>query len=92
MGTAAAVWSGQLAAYRETDAHGEEGWVLVLSPVPDDAQTRNVLLNLRKHHPRAHWPLRIEGHASLPLLSSGKADVRALPGHPDATTMWRQPI
>lgn len=90
--TVASAWSGQFAAYREVDPHGEDGWVLALAPLADDAQVRAVLLGLRKQHPRAHWPLRIEGHATLPLLSNGKTDLRSLPQHPSAAPLWRQPI
>lgn len=92
LGTVAAAWSGQFAAYRDIDRLGEDGWALALAPLADDAQLRAILLAFRKQHPRAHWPLRIEGHASLPLLSNGKTDVRSLPGHPCATVLWRQPI
>jgi acyl-CoA synthetase (AMP-forming)/AMP-acid ligase II len=92
LGTVAAAWPGQFAAYREVDRHGEDGWVLALAPQADDAQVRSILLALRKQHPRAHWPLRIEGHAALPLLSNGKTDLRSLPQHPGAAILWRQPI
>ena len=92
LGTMAAVWPGQVAAYRELDRLGEDGWVLALAPVADDAQVRSLLVALRKHHPRAHWPLRIEGHATLPMLSNGKTDLLSLPMHPCATILWRQPI
>jgi acyl-CoA synthetase (AMP-forming)/AMP-acid ligase II len=92
LGTVATAWPGQFAAYREVDRHGEDGWVLALAPLADDAQVRTVLLGLRKHHPRAQWPLRIEGHVALPLLSNGKTDLRSLPHHPGATILWHQPI
>lgn len=92
LGTMAAVWPGQVAAYRELDRLGEDGWVLALAPFADDAQVRSLLVALRKHHPRAHWPLRIEGHATLPMLSNGKTDLLSLPRHPCATILWRQPI
>jgi len=93
LGSVAAAWPGQAAMYREADVHGEDGCVMVLAPVPDEQQLRLVLLALRKNHPRSQWPLRIEGHAAMPLLpSSGKADVRALVRHPAAQTMWRQAL
>lgn len=92
LSTVAAAWTGQFAAYREADRHGEDGWVLTLAPVADETQVRNILLGLRTQHPRAHWPLRIEGHGALPLLSNGKTDLRSLPHHPGAAILWRQPI
>jgi acyl-CoA synthetase (AMP-forming)/AMP-acid ligase II len=92
LGTIAAAWSGHYAAFRDVDSRGEEGWVLVLAPLGDATEVRAVLFSLRKHHPRAHWPLRIEGYSSLPLLPNGKIDVRSLPHLSGATILWRQPV
>jgi acyl-CoA synthetase (AMP-forming)/AMP-acid ligase II len=90
--TVSAAWSGQCAFYREADRTGEDGCVLVLAPEGTSESVKPVLMALRKHHPRAQWPLRIESVTTLPLLSSGKADVRALPSLPHKTTLWQQHI
>jgi acyl-CoA synthetase (AMP-forming)/AMP-acid ligase II len=90
--TVSKVWPGQFAFYRETDASGEEGCVLVLSPLTAVEGIRPVLLALRKHHPRSHWPLRIESLAELPLLTNGKPDVRSLHSMNSKREVWRQHI
>lgn len=90
--TVSAVWPGQCAFYREADRTGEDGCVLTLAPEATSDSVKPVLMALRKHHPRAQWPLRIESVASLPLLSNGKTDVRALPSLPNKSVLWQQHI
>ena len=85
-------WKGQAVSYREADEQGEDGHVLVLSPRPSDEEVAAILFALRGKHPRAHWPLRIESLDPLPLLSNGKADVRAVQLSPDRESHWRQSI
>lgn len=88
--TVSAVWPGQCALYRETDRLGEDGCVLVLAPAASADALRRVLLALRREHPRAHWPLRIEAVHSLPLLANGKLDVRTLRESSTEATLWQQ--
>ncbi len=83
-------WSGEAQLYRERDAHGEEGHVLVLAPAPSEEELRAVLRALRAGHPRTHWPLRIEGSAHMPLLPNGKVDLVALAAKVGHTVHWRQ--
>lgn len=90
--TISAEWSGQCAFYRETDSLGEEGCVLTLAPVAGADELRSILLTLRKQHSRAQWPLRIEAVGSLPCLSNGKTDIRALRDVSDKVTLWQQYI
>jgi acyl-CoA synthetase (AMP-forming)/AMP-acid ligase II len=90
--TVSAAWPGQCAFYREADRTGEDGYILTLAPEGTNDSVKPVLMALRKHHPRAQWPLRIESVATLPLLSNGKTDVRALPSLPDKTVLWQQHI
>jgi acyl-CoA synthetase (AMP-forming)/AMP-acid ligase II len=85
-------WQAQAAFYRERDRNGEEGHVLVLAPQPSQEQVRSILSGFRAHHPRAWWPLRIEGIDALPLLASGKIDVLALPATANRTVYWQQRI
>jgi acyl-CoA synthetase (AMP-forming)/AMP-acid ligase II len=85
-------WAAQAAFYRERDRNGEEGHVLVLAPRPSDDQVRSILSGFRANHPRAWWPLRIEGIDALPLLASGKIDVQALPAAAHRTIYWQQRI
>lgn len=90
--TVSAAWPGQCAFYREADRTGEDGCVLTLAPEATSDSVKPVLMALRKHHPRAQWPLRIESVPSLPLLSNGKTDVRALPSLPNKSVLWQQHI
>jgi acyl-CoA synthetase (AMP-forming)/AMP-acid ligase II len=83
-------WQGQAAFYREPDAVGEEGHVLVLAPHCAEDQVRAILKAFRSNHPRAHWPLRLESLEALPLLPNGKVDVRALPARSDRVVHWYQ--
>jgi acyl-CoA synthetase (AMP-forming)/AMP-acid ligase II len=85
-------WTAQAAFYRERDRNGEEGHVLVLAPRPSEEQVRSILSGFRANHPRAWWPLRIEGIDALPLLASGKIDVLALPASANRTVYWQQRI
>lgn len=88
--TVSAVWHGQCAFYREADHTGEEGCILVLTPETTSADIGPVLMALRRNHPRAHWPLRIEASPTLPVLSNGKTDVRALASMPRKIVLWKQ--
>lgn len=90
--TVSAAWPGQCAFYREADRTGEDGCVLTLAPEATSDSVKPVLMALRKHHPRAQWPLRIESVATLPLLSNGKTDVRALPSLSNKSVLWHQHI
>lgn len=72
------VWPGQAAAMMERDPGGEPAHVLVLAPEPTDDEVRGVLKVFRARFPRAHWPLRVDSIAALPLLQSGKLDLAAL--------------
>lgn len=92
LSTVSAHWPGQATFYREIDAAGEEGHVLILAPQPSADQLRNVLRGFRAHHPRAQWPLRIEGVETLPSLPNGKIDRLALPGLSDKIVHWHQRI
>jgi hypothetical protein len=90
--TVKSAWHDDTAAYREVDPTGESGWVLVLSPEPDEKQLREVLMAFRKHHTRTHWPLRIESLALLPLLPNGKPDILGLKNVENKQLHWRQRI
>jgi acyl-CoA synthetase (AMP-forming)/AMP-acid ligase II len=85
-------WRGQAAFYREADNTGEEGHVLVLAPHCDEVEVRAVLRAFRSSHPRAHWPLRLESLANLPLLPNGKVDARAISAQADRIVHWYQRI
>ena len=85
-------WQGQQTFYRETDSLGELGHVLVIAPHPSSAQLNALLSTLRRDHNRAHWPLRIESVAALPLLPNGKVDVAGLNELQDKTVCWSQRI
>jgi len=92
MTTVTGAWAGQAVFYRERDASGEDGHVLFLAPAPAPGQLQEILLSLRRHHNRAHWPLRIECAATLPLLPNGKPDVHAAAVMQDKTRLWYQRI
>ena len=83
-------WRGAAASYRERDAAGEEGHVLVLAPHPTGDEVRRVLQTFRSSWGRAHWPLRIESAERLPALANGKVDVAALAALPEKVVQWRQ--
>jgi acyl-CoA synthetase (AMP-forming)/AMP-acid ligase II len=85
-------WPGQAAFYREADHVGEEGHVLVLSPHGKEDQVRAILKAFRTNHPRAHWPLRVESLAALPLLPNGKVDIRRLASLEGRVVHWYQRI
>jgi acyl-CoA synthetase (AMP-forming)/AMP-acid ligase II len=91
LGTVSQHWPGQAAFYREKDAAGEDGCVLVLAPHPAEPELRRVLKGFRDHHPRAHWPLRIESVEVLPALASGKPDTESLAKLADKQLKWKQP-
>jgi len=90
--TVQAQWTSAVALYREVDSSGEPGHVLLLSPAPERAQVRAILRALRAHHPRAWWPLRVEGVEKMPLLANGKVDVRAAAALPAKVVHWNQRI
>jgi acyl-CoA synthetase (AMP-forming)/AMP-acid ligase II len=92
MTTVTGAWTGQAVFYRERDSTGEDGHVLVLAPAPAPGQLQEILLSLRRHHGRAHWPLRIESAATLPLLPNGKPDVQGVVVMKDKTLLWYQRI
>jgi acyl-CoA synthetase (AMP-forming)/AMP-acid ligase II len=92
MTTVTGTWTGQAVFYRERDAGGEDGHVLVLAPAPAPGQLQEILLSLRRRHGRAHWPLRIECVAALPLLPNGKPDVYGAAAIKDKTLLWYQRI
>lgn len=83
-------WSGQAAFYREKDASGEEGHVLILAPTPTENQVRDILQCFRKTHPRTHWPIRVESTTILPTLPNGKIDKLGLAEIPHKSLHWRQ--
>ena len=85
-------WKGQVAYYRDEDGAGEDGYVLVLCPIPAEDDVRLLLRALRTSHPRSHWPLRIESTASLPLLANGKVNGLALRDIEGKSLHWRQRI
>lgn len=84
-------FGGSVAHYLDKDRLGESGYVLVLSPVPSDAEVRSVLRAYRAALTRAHWPLRLESVEQLPTLPSGKIDQRALQQQPRRNVHWSQP-
>lgn len=90
LATVHGAWPREAAFYRQRDRAGEEGAVLVLAPRPAEADLRAVLRALRAHHPRPHWPLRLEAAEALPLLANGKVDARALEALPGKTVLWDQ--
>jgi long-chain acyl-CoA synthetase len=92
LSTVRANWGGQAEAYREQDRSGEAGYVIVVAPRPAEDETQAVLRELGLKHPRAHWPLRLESLAALPLLPNGKIDRGSLASQTKAETHWRQRI
>jgi long-chain acyl-CoA synthetase len=85
-------WAGEVAHYREKDRTGEDGYVLVLSPAASQNELQSLLQSFRSHHPRTHWPLRIEGVDTFPQLPNGKVDVQAIRAIPTTVLHWRQRI
>jgi len=85
-------WKGDVAHYRDKDSAGEDGYVLVLSPVPREDHIRSLLHAFRVSHTRTHWPLRIESVATLPLLANGKVNAFALRDTGEKFLHWRQRI
>lgn len=92
MTTISGAWKGQAVFYRERDAAGEDGHVLVLAPAPVTGQLQEILQSLRRSHNRAHWPLRIEAASTLPVLPNGKPDVHGAARMKDKTLLWYQRI
>jgi long-chain acyl-CoA synthetase len=85
-------WNGQVGYYRDKDSSGEDGYVLLLSPPPDQAEFRELMQALRSRHPRTQWPLRIECASDLPLQANGKIDHLAAQNQESRTLLWRQRI
>jgi fatty-acyl-CoA synthase len=83
-------WDAQAAFYREADVRGEEGHVLVLAPHPGEPQVRTILKAFAAEYGRAHWPLRVESIAEMPLLSNGKVDSKGLAQLNDKQQHWHQ--
>jgi acyl-CoA synthetase (AMP-forming)/AMP-acid ligase II len=90
--TVSAAWTGPAGFYRERDAAGEEGHVLVLAPRPSEDDVHAILQSFRAQHPRALWPLRIESAERLPTLPNGKLDRASLADLRSKTVHWRQRI
>lgn len=84
------VCGGQIGLFLETDPSGETGYVLVLSPMPNESELRALLLALRSNYYRAHWPLRIEATDTLQLSINGKLQSAALAKMTDRKILWRQ--
>ncbi len=85
-------WTGDAVFYQEVDPGGEQAYVLVLSPVPDKLELRQILMEFRNKHTRPHWPLRIESLEQMPLLPNGKADIQCLAETKGKQLHWRQRI
>lgn len=85
------VWGGQAATLIAQDSQGEPGHVLVLAPEPTEAQVREVLKVFRARFPRAHWPLRVESTALMPVSPNGKIDDSALAAAA-RRVHWQQPV
>jgi long-chain acyl-CoA synthetase len=85
-------WQGEAEFYREKDASGEEGHVLVLSPEANERQIRQILLAFRHNYPRTHWPIRVESTNSMPLFPNGKLDIISLNKIKNKKLHWRQNI
>lgn len=92
LSTVFAGWPGQAAGYRERDPAGEDAVVVVLAPRPEPEALRAILLEIRRHHPRAVWPLRIEACDRLPELANGKIDLQRLSTLDGRSVEWRQRI
>jgi acyl-CoA synthetase (AMP-forming)/AMP-acid ligase II len=90
--TVRAAWPGDAAFYRATDSLGEAGHVLVVAPHPSPEALRAILARLRRDHPRAHWPLRVESAQEMPLLPNGKPDVAALQQIRAKLVQWDQRV
>lgn len=84
------VWRGEAAFFREVDARGEDGYVLVVGPPPAPEELRRLLRLFRSFPSRSHWPLRVEASASLPRLPNGKPDVLSIAVLPETHVLWRQ--
>jgi long-subunit acyl-CoA synthetase (AMP-forming) len=85
-------WQAEAQFYREQDAMGEEGYVLLLSPAPDEAEMRTILRSFRANYSRTHWPLRVESVEHMPQLPSGKINLTALGDLPGKKIHWRNRI
>lgn len=92
MSTLQPAWRGTVEYYREIDARGEAGFVVVLAPHPGEGEVVALLKALSLKHPRTHWPLRVESVESIPLLANNKVDREGLARQSGAQIHWRQRI
>jgi acyl-CoA synthetase (AMP-forming)/AMP-acid ligase II len=90
--TIASEWKGMIGTYREPDTNGEQGYVLCLCPQPTPTELNQLLMALRRVHPRPHWPLRIESLPRMPTLPNGKIDSGFLFRIEGRLIHWRQHI
>lgn len=84
------VWPGIAEFYLDEDPTGELGHVLVIEEPEHSPGYRAILKAMREHHPRAHWPIRIEWLKQFPTLANGKPDMRSLKGIEKDGVLWRQ--
>lgn len=84
------VWPGNAEFYLDEDPTGEPGHVLVIDEPEQSPSYRAILKAMREHHPRAHWPIRIERLKQFPTLANGKPDMCSLKGIEKDGVLWRQ--
>ncbi len=84
-------WDSSMSFYREKDRHGEDGYVIVLSPHPSKDQVVNFLQSIRNALSKPLWPLALASLNEIPKLPSGKPDVLKLAQlvERDGQTHWR---
>ena len=92
MATLRPAWRGTVECYREVDARGEAGFVVVLAPHPVEGEVVALLKALSLKYPRPHWPLRVESVENIPLLANNKVDREGLASQTDVQIHWRQRI
>ncbi len=85
-------WNGELSSYRDVDSLGEDGFVVVLAPLPTPDDLRGILDLLRTRFRRAQWPLRIETMTTMPRLPNGKIDLLNLKEGACMNPIWRQRV
>jgi long-chain acyl-CoA synthetase len=85
-------WPREFTFLMEQDSMKEEGYALVLSPNPNDLESKKILTVFRKSFSRVHWPLRIESVENMPLLPNGKVDNKTLATLKNRRIIWRQRI
>lgn len=79
-------------AYRCHDAHGEDGFVLVLQREPPPSTMNAIRKLLRDEFSRSYWPLRIECIDHFPYLANGKVDLVTLARVEGKRCLWSQKI